>query len=230
MAENDKLYTEADLAKAREGLKTQEQVDAIIKERLSREKGKYGDYDELKKFKDEHEKGQEELKKKTLEEQGKYEELKKEWGLKESNYQKALTDKDQSINNLKINHALGIEINKNNAYDDAVSIIREQITIGEDGTPKMKGKDSVGNEIAISLEDGVKEFLKERPYLVKTTVKGGGGTPPAGGGGGVEGSEGLDDLNRQLMEAQSAGNAAKVKELKAKIGANFASRNVRRYV
>jgi len=48
----------------------------------------------------------------------------------------------------------------------------------------MKGKDQVGNEIAITLTEGVKKFLEERPHLVKASQGSGGGTPPAGGSGG----------------------------------------------
>lgn len=210
---------------------TQEQIDAIVEGRLRREREKFSDYDDLKKFREQYEKETEEKKKKNLEEQQKYEELKKQWEQEKQNYNKALNEKETMVKTLKIDHALSGIINQMNAYPEAAQVIKNEVVMDDNGDPKMRSKDSVGNEVLVSLEEGVKKFLNDRPYLVRSkSQNGGGGTPPAGGGGEGQGADSLDDLNRQLMEAQKSGNALKVKELKAKVNAHLASKGVSRYI
>ena len=76
---------------------TQADIDKVVLERLARERNKYQDYEDLKKFKMEHEKNTEEAKQKELEAAKKYEELKKGWLEKENNYKTALGEKDNAI-------------------------------------------------------------------------------------------------------------------------------------
>ncbi len=52
----------------------QAQVDAIVQDRLAREKSKYSDYEDLRKFKSEHQQAQDAQQLKLLEEQKKYDE------------------------------------------------------------------------------------------------------------------------------------------------------------
>ena len=210
---------------------TQTDLDAIVQERLARERNKYKDYDDLKKFKDEHEKNTEAAQTKALEDQKKYEELKKGWTEKEGNYKIGLTEKDKQINSLKISHALTNELTKLNAYPEAVTILQGMVSLSEDGTPQMDGVDGVGNKIKIPLADGVKKFLEERPYLVKANNQGGGGgnTPPAGSGGGQgEGEVKLADLNTQYLQAVNTKDFKKAQEIKAKMQTYFKSKNISR--
>ncbi len=219
-AGGDKTFTQAD-------------VDRVVQERLGREKTKYADYDELKTFKDEHAKNQDDLKQKELESQKNYEELKKGWTEKENNFNKALTEKDTAFKSLKIDNALGAEVAAQNAYPEAKEVLKTLVTLSDDGTPQMKGKDQVGNEIAITLTEGVKKFLEERPHLVKASQGSGGGTPPAGGsgdGGAAGGTDELSDLNTQYMTAVSQRNMKLAGELKAKIQNHFTAKNISRTV
>lgn len=219
-AGGDKTFTQAD-------------VDRVVQERLGREKTKYADYDELKTFKDEHAKNQDDLKQKELESQKNYEELKKGWTEKENNFNKALTEKDTAFKSLKIDNALGAEVAAQNAYPEAKEVLKTLVTLSDDGTPQMKGKDQVGNEIAITLTEGVKKFLEERPHLVKASQGSGGGTPPAGGGGdggATGGTDELSDLNTQYMTAVSQRNMKLAGELKAKIQNHFTTKNISRTV
>jgi len=208
---------------------TQADIDRVVQDRLSRERSKYADYDDLHKFKTEHEKSTEAQKQKELEAQKKYEELKGGWAEKEKNFQQGLSAKDAEISNLKILHALNFEVSKLNAYPEAVDVLKGMVSLSENGTPQMDGKDSVGNTTKISLEEGVKKFLEERPHLVKANQNsGGGGTPPNTGAGGGSGTESLADLNAQLLVAQSRGDTKTARELKDKIQKDFSNRGVNR--
>lgn len=211
---------------------TQTDVDTIVQERVARERKKYADYEDLRKFKDSHEQENEAARTKALEEQKKYDELKKGWEDKENKYKAGLAEKEQQINSLKIDHALNAELAKLNAYPDAAAILKPMITLSADGTPQMKGKDQVGNEVAIPIADGIKKFLEERSYLIKANNQpGGGGTPPAGhGGGGGEGEVKLEDLNNQLAKAQATNDYKKAQEIKGKISTYFSSKGISRQI
>ena len=210
---------------------TQEDMDRVVQERLGREKTKYTDYDELKKFKDEHAKNEDVQKQKDLESSKNYEELKKGWIDKEANFNKAITEKDNAFKALKIDNALGAEVAAQNAYPEAKEVLKTLVSLSDDGTPHMKGKDQVGNEVAVTLTEGVKKFLEERPHLVKASGNGGGGTPPGNGaGGGAGGSDELADLNTQYMQAISQRNVKLAGELKTKIQGYFTQKNISRSI
>ena len=213
---------------------TQEDMDRVVQERLGREKTKYVDYDDLKKFKDEHAKNEDVQKQKDLESSKNYEELKKGWTEKEANFNKALIEKDAAFNSLRIDNALGAEVAAQNAYPEAKEVLKTLVTLSDDGTPQMEGKDQVGNKVAIALTEGVKKFLEERPHLVKASGSGGGGTPPAGGGGaggaGAGSADELSDLNTQYMQAVNQRNPKLAGELKAKIQGYFTQKNISRTV
>ena len=233
MADDQKNTGAGDAGAGGDKTFTQADVDRVVQERLGREKTKYADYDELKTFKDEHAKNQDDLKQKELESQKNYEELKKGWTEKENNFNKALTEKDTAFKSLKIDNALGAEVAAQNAYPEAKEVLKTLVTLSDDGTPQMKGKDQVGNEIAITLTEGVKKFLEERPHLVKASQGSGGGTPPAGGsgdGGAAGGTDELSDLNTQYMTAVSQRNMKLAGELKAKIQNHFTAKNISRTV
>ena len=222
-------------AAGKDGKFTQEDIDRVVQDRLGREKTKYTDYDDLKKFKDDHAVNEDAQKQKDLEAKNNYEELKKGWLEKENNFNKALAEKDGAFKSLKIDNALGAEVAAQNAYPEAKEVLKTLVTLSDDGTPQMKGKDQVGNEVAITLTEGVKKFLEDRPHLVKASPGSGGGTPPAGGGGGAGGAgagsaDELSDLNTQYMQAVNQRNAKLAGELKVKIQGYFTQKNISRTV
>ena len=92
-------------AAGKNGKFTQEDIDRVVKDRLGREQSKYTDYDDLKKFKDDHAKNEDAQKEKDLESQKNYDELKKGWVEKENNFNKALLEKDGAFKSLKIDNA-----------------------------------------------------------------------------------------------------------------------------
>jgi hypothetical protein len=77
-------------------------VDGIVRERLAREREKYRDYDDLKKFKDDTEKAKSEQDQKSLEDQKKYEEAKAGYEKKIKDYEGIVAKKDGEISDLKI--------------------------------------------------------------------------------------------------------------------------------
>lgn len=205
---------------------TQKQLNDLIAIEKGRFQEKYGDYEDLKKFKQEHERKLEQQKQQDLEAQQKYDELKKGWQQKEENYNKALQEKEQKISDLNISYQLNSVLSKLNAYPEAAAAVKGSIQIDDNGQPKMSGKDSVGNETLVDLEEGVKNFLKDRPYLVRGANRSGSDTPPSGGGGTGQGQDTLDDLNRRL---QTETSPAKRKELTAKIREVMSSRGINRF-
>ncbi|MDD3947409.1 MAG: hypothetical protein PHI19_06180 [Clostridia bacterium] len=210
---------------------TQDQLDAIVQDRLSRERKKFADYDDLAKFKQEHDKNVEATKEKELESQRKYEEVKKTWEGKEAEYQKKLREADEANRNLRIDYSLNSEISKLNAYPEAAQAIRPLIVLDKDGMPKIKGKNEHGIDTELPLAEGVKKFLDDRPYLVKASSQTkGGGTLPAGGGGSGEGITDLATLNDQYLKAISSGNHKLAGEIKMKMKAYFASKEISRSV
>ena len=211
---------------------TQAQLDATIQGRLSRQKEHYKDYDDLKKYHDDAEKNKDSATQKDLESKQEYDKLKDGWATKENEYKGVVSSKDQEIKDLRIDHALGAELSKNNAQPDALYVIKPLIMVGEDGMPYIPGKDSNNLDIKMPLDQGVKKMLEERPYLVKAGQNnGGGGSPPAGGsGGGGEGTETLTDLNTQYATALAGGNAKLSGELRVKINNYFSSKNINRII
>lgn len=208
---------------------SQADLDRVVQDRLERERKKYGDYDDLKKFKDDHEKNADAQKQKELEDQKKYEELKKGWSDKETNYQKIIADKETENKNLKIDHALSVEISSQNLYPEAKDVLRTQVTLDKDGMPKMKGKDQYGAETLISLADGIKEFAKQKPYLVRGSANSGGGSPPnPNGNGGGDVTLELAELNSKFLQAVQSGNRKEAEALKVKIQNYFTSKKISR--
>jgi hypothetical protein len=209
---------------------TQEQINVIVQDRLSREREKFSDYEDLKKFRTEHEKKLDETKQKELEAAKQYEELKKGWDEKENKYKSALSDKDTAIKGLKIDHSLSREIATQNAYPEVLDVLKNQVFIGDDGAAYMKGRDQVGNEINISLTDGVKKFLEARPHLVKGNTGAGGGTAAAAAAGAAGAGETLEELNEALVQAKASGNVVEAKKVSEKIKTFFVKKGISRSI
>ena len=198
---------------------TQEEVDRIIGDRLARTKSQFADYDDLKKFKEEHAKEQDSLKQQELVRQKKYEEAEGSYKKTIAEREAMLAAKDSQITNMTITGAIVSEATKMNGFiDETVALVRGMATITKDGQVTMKVRDTNGIEKEVSVEEGLKTFYASRPHLVKASGQGGGGTPPAGGaGGGNGGGADLTTLNHQYYQAIQAGNRKLAAELKGKI-------------
>lgn len=205
----------------------QKQVDFIVESRLKREREKFADYEDLKKFKSEYEKQQDAKAQKELEEQRKYEDAKKNYETQINQHKEILTKKEQEIVDLRISHGLINEITKQNGYaEETLALLKSSAVLAQDGSVVIKGKDANGFDTQLPVAEGVKRFLETRPYLVKSTHKAGGGTPP-GAPPSTTGNE-LDHnaLNKAYMEAVNRGDFKKTKELKQQINSLLASKGV----
>jgi hypothetical protein len=198
---------------------TQPELERLLGERLARERSKYQDYDDLKKFKEEHAKEQDKLKQDELVRQKKYEEAEGTYKKQIGERDQLVAEKDRRITDMTITQAIANEATKMNGFlDETIALVRGMATVTKDGQVVMKVKDTNGIEKDVSVEEGLKTFYASRPHLVKANGQGGSGTPPAGGAGGGSGS-GLDlgTLNNQYYQAMQAGNRKLAAELKAKI-------------
>jgi len=224
MAEDTKTDQKQD-----EKLLPQSQVDAIVQDRLARERAKFSDYDDLKKFKTEHEKQLEVATQKELEAKKEYDKLKEGWTLKEKEFQTLVSKKDSEITDMKIGNALMGEITKQNAYaEETMALLKSQAVFDKENNIRIKGRDANGMEVMLSIEDGIKKFLEQRPHLIKAAQRAGGGTgtAEAGTGAGTQGDD-LNSLNEQLMLAQQRGETKKINELKVKVRAQLAHQGIR---
>jgi hypothetical protein len=209
---------------------SQVELDHIVQERLARDREKFKDYDVLVKFREEHQKQIDAQSQKELEAKKEYETLKGGYETKIKELGGTLQSKEQEIRGLRVNHTLTTEISKQNGYvDEALALLSGVTVVDQNGTVIIKARDANGIESNLSVEEGVKKFLEQRPHLVKATKTNGGNTPPAGGGGGgANNAEDLSQLTADLQAAQARGDRKAVGELTAKINANFAKRGVRR--
>ena len=202
----------------------QKAVDHVVQERIARERAKFGDYDELKKFKTEYETQQSQKAQEELIKAKKFEEAENTYKTKINEYGQIVSKKDMEIQDLKIGHALTNEISKNNGYiEESIALLKGNAILDANGNVKVKGKDANGIDIEMPLQDGVKKFLEQRPHLVKSSHKNGGGTGAgdAGGTGAGQGGSGqtgdLNSLNAELVEASRGNDLKKVSEVKQKI-------------
>lgn len=203
---------------------TQEELDRTVGYRINEIKQKYSNYDDLVKFKSEHEKNLEAATQKELEAKKEYEKLKEGWTKKEQDYSSIISKKDMEITDMRVGSSLMTEIVKQNAYaEETMALIKSQAVIDKEGNIRIKGRDANGLEVLHSVEEGIKNFLTQRPHLVKVTQKAGGGTgagrTDAGAGAGVDD---LNLFNAEMLSAQNRGDRKKVTELKAKMGALLA--------
>lgn len=212
--------TQAKETQTQEKMLPQSEVQKIIDSKYSEWKSKTADYDDLKKFKAEHEQRIQESEQKKLEEQRQYEELKKGWSAKENQYQTALSEKEGQIKAIRRDNALSVEMLKQNAYPEAIIAMRDSVVVKDDGTLAVKGKDANGIDRELPLEDGVKAFLKERPYLIKAGGSGGSGTGGQGSSG--QGGSGTDqNLSQELIKAMQSGDLKRKAEIKQQMRTNL---------
>ena len=223
----DKTFTQAQvdalIAEKTKDVLTQDKVDAIVQDRLAREKAKYSNYDDLVKFKTDYEKTLGAKTEKELEDKKEYEKAKEGWTKKEQELSGVISKKDSEIVDMKIGNSLMTEIVKQNAYaEETMALIKSQAVFDKEGNIRIKGRDANGLEVMDSIEEGIKKFLVLRPHLVKVIQKAGGGTGAGGAGAGAGagvGGEDLNTLNTELLQAQQRGDTKKINELKVKVRA-----------
>jgi len=199
---------------------TQQDLDKHIQDRLARERQKYQDYEDLKKFRDEHETLAQQQQQKELEARKEYDTLKQKWDEEKKQYTTILSQKDQEVQNMKIHNSLYNEAMKNSAYPDAVDLIKSQAFVDKDGSIKIKGRDSNGMETNLSVEEGVKQFLDQKPYLVKSQGRSGAGTGSAVLPGSNQGDR---NLAEELQQAMQSGDRKRVAEIKQTIRSKHSS-------
>jgi len=205
--------------KSGEKLLPQSAVDAIIGERVAREKAKFADYDDLKKFKTEHEKNLELATQKDLESRKEYDKAKEGWNAKQQELVNLVTTKDNEIKDMRLRTTLMGEIVRQNAYpDEVMALVKEKAVFDAEGNIRIKDRDANGLEVQYSVEEGIKNFLTPRPYLVKATKPNGAGTLPNNLGAGA-GVQDLSTLNAELQSAMQRGDRKAISELKPKISA-----------
>jgi hypothetical protein len=197
----------------------QEDVDRIVQERLARERTKFSDYDDLRKFREEHSKKEAELQQQDLIRQKKYEEAEGTYKKQLTEREQLLVQKDQQIQDMRISNALTFEISKQNGFvEETVALLRNSAAVSKDGAVLLKMRDTNGIEKEVTIEEGLKQFYAARPHLLRATgATGGSGTPPAGSGGGAGAGDDLASLNMQLVQAMSKGDRKAAEEITKKI-------------
>lgn len=212
----------------------QKALDAIVQERIARERSKFGDYEELKKFKSEYETQQSQKAQQELENAKKYEEAKKGYETKINEYGQIVSKKDQEIQDLKITHHLSNEISKNNGFiEESIAMLKGSAVLDANGQVKIRTKDANGMDVEMPLSDGVKKFYEQRPHLMKSTHKNGAGTGANDGGGTGAGAgsgqgDDLNSLNAELVLASKGTDLRKISELRQKIKAAMTAKGVKR--
>lgn len=197
-------------------------VDKVVQARIAREREKYADYDDLRKFKTEYEKSQEAKTQEELLKQKKYEEAENMYKGKINEFSSKLTAKEQEIQNLRIDHALTNEISRANGFvEESVALLKGQVAVDANGNLSIKSKDANGLDINLPLSEGIKKFYEQRPHLVKANHKPGAGTGAGDNGNSANVSTVMDSdlnyLNAQLVKARGTGDGAKVRDLTTKI-------------
>lgn len=206
----------------------QKEIDRVIAVRLSREREKFSDYDNVKQKLSQYEQADSEKQQKSLEEAKKYEEAKQTYEMKLKKAQEELSVRDRNIQDLQITHALTNEVFKQNGFVEESLALLKNTAIIKEGKVLVKVRDENGLDDELPVEEGVKRFLTSRPHLVKAQARSGAGTPPAGGnnnGGGSVGSD-LATLNSELINAMNAGDAKKVSDIKNRIRGQLKNRGV----
>jgi YesN/AraC family two-component response regulator len=208
---------------------TQTQVDAIVQERLARERAKFADYEDLRKFRTEHEQKLEQATQKELEAKKEYEKLKEGWTTKEKEYQGVISKKETEITDMRVSGALINEITKQNAYaEETMALLKSQAVFDKEGNIRVKGRDANGLEVLNSVEEGVKKFLEQRPHLVRVPQRTGAGTAASKTAGAGVADTDLVTLTQESMQAQQRGDFKKVKEINAKIRTALTSQGARK--
>ena len=208
---------------------SKDQVNQIVEDRLSRERSKFSDYDDLRTFKIEHQKQVDAQAQKDLEARKEYDTAKATLEKQIKDLQGVVTLKDSSISDLHITYALTSELSKQKGYIEEATALLKPVTVIKDGVTLIKSKDTNNLEILLPVSEGVKQFLASRPYLVQAQGRSGGNS--TGGdtnSAGTAGTGDLNSLNIELQQAISARDTKRVGELRTKITAALAAKGIRR--
>ena len=206
------------VSKQLDGL-VQPKIDGIVQSRLAQVERKYEGYDDLKKFKIDHEANTAADEQKRLEAQGKYEEAMKVHDTKINDLNSVITSKESTISTMMIGNALTSEIVTQGGYlEESLAMLRASAEL-KDGVVTIKGKDANGLDQSFSVADGIKSFLEKRPHLVRANANAGGGGSgtAAAAGGGEAGGEDLTSLNNLLAKQTFANDFKGAGETRAKI-------------
>lgn len=212
----------------------QKALDAVVQERLARERAKYSDYEDLRKFKSEYEKSQEQKNQQELENAKKYEEAKKGYETKINEYGQIVSKKDQEIIDLRKTYELSSEISKHGGFiEESIALLKNNTILDANGQVKIKTKDANGMDVELPLTDGIKKFYEQRPHLVKSTFKSGAGTGANDGGGTGAGAgsgqaEDLNSLNAELVQAMRGTDLKRISDIKTKIKAAMLAKGTKR--
>ncbi|MFD1135587.1 phage scaffolding protein [Paenibacillus urinalis] len=191
---------------------TQDEVDRLITDRLSRERKKYGDYDDLKTKLTEFEQAEEERKKAEMSAHERLEAEKAE-ALKAADEAKAERDQALTAANQRLIkaefRALARELNvRKDAIDDALKLADlSAVTVDDEGN-------------AVGVEDVVKALIENKPFLVEQTKS---KPDPIGGasGGEQKPEKTKDQLLAEMAEKVKANptpsNIAKFTQLKREL-------------
>jgi hypothetical protein len=198
---------------------SQADVDRIVQDRLNRDRAKYADYEDLRNKVTEYEKHKEQLTQQELEAKKEYDKLKEGWAQRENEYKTKLNEVTLQVQSERVNNTLNQEILKKNAYPEAAQLLKSMTKYNEDGTITIRGKDANGMDTDLSIEQGVEQFLKDRPYLVRGSGQSGGGT---GGNVGQGQGAGPEDLSKALQDAMRGGDRKSINDIKARIRAKHA--------
>lgn len=214
----------------------QADIDKLFQDRVNREREKYSDYDDLKKFKDEHQKQLDAQTQKDLEAKKEYDKAKEAYEKKIADLSGVVTQKDKDISSLRINHALSGELSKANAYvEESMALLAGQVQQNADGTLFIKGKDQNNLDVNLTLEEGVKQFLAKRPHLVKAAARAGSGSTGSGAEGNAGGTASgqaadLMQLNQDYLTAKMSNNHKRAQELKVQIEKALTAKNISRNI
>lgn len=197
---------------------TQTDLDRIVQDRLARERSKFGDYEELRKFKEDHQKEQDKNQQQELIRQRKFEEAEKKYQEQINGIQKLVSEKDAKIQDITISNSLIGEVTRQNGMvEESVALLKNNVFITPEGFIKVKSTDANGIAVELTLEEGVKKFLSTRPYLVKANAsKDNGNTNSASGGTSDANDQGKDlsVLNDQYWQAIQRGDRKMAESLK----------------
>ena len=212
---------------------TQADLDRVVQDRLARERSKYQDYEDLRKFRDQYEQSKSVEQQKQLEEAKKYDEAKANYDRQMKELQGKLSEKDQLIQNKEIDFALTREITQQNGFLEETLAMLKGKAVYKDGRISVVMPDDNGLDTELSPAEGVKRFLSKRPHLVKANQAAGGGTGDGAGSGsanqGAGAGDTLQSLNIEIAQAMNVGNYKKAEELKVKLRSALKDKGVSGY-
>lgn len=181
---------------------TQEEVNAIIADRLDRERKKYADYDELREKAAQYEKEAEERRLAELSEKERAEELAKKYESEREDLAAQLEAFKKQVEEEKVRNAF---ITK--AQAAGIAYIDDAHALADLSAVKVTANGVEG------VDEVIAALIENKPFLLaqKGEAKGIGGPSNPGGGGE------LKSLEAQLEDARKEKNMSKVIELSNKI-------------